>query len=96
MANIISETQGGFIAGRQIMDNIIVVQEAIHSSIETKQQGMAIKLDMANAFDKVNHFFLFEIMLKMGFSKKNCRWIKACISSPWIAPLVNGRPTSLF
>ena len=51
------------------MDNIIIVQEAIHSSIEHKQQGMAIKLDMANAFDRVNHFFLFEIMLKLGFSK---------------------------
>ena len=96
MAKIISETQGGFIAGRQIMDNIIIVQEAIHSSLECKQQGMAIKLDMANAFDRVNHFFSFEIMLKMGFSKKNCRWIKACISSPWIVPLVNDRPAGFF
>ena len=34
MAKIISETQGGFIAGRQIMENIIIVQEAIHSSVE--------------------------------------------------------------
>ena len=96
MAKIILETQGGFIAGRQIMDNIIIVQEAIHSSLECKQQGMAIKLDMENAFDRVNHFFLFEIMLKMGFSKKKFRWIKACIGSPWIALLVNGRPTGFF
>ena len=96
MEKIISETQGGLIAGRQIMDNIFIVQEAIHSSLEHKQQGMAIKMDMANAFDRVNHFFLFEIMLRMGFSKKNCRWIKACISSPWIVPLVNGKPTGLF
>ena len=70
MANIISKTQGGFIAGRQIMDNIIIVQEAIHSSMECKQQGMAMKLDMENSFDRVNHFFLFEIMLKWDFPKK--------------------------
>ena len=81
---------------RKIMDNIIIVQVAIHSSIESKQQGMAIKLDMANAFDRVNHFFLFEIMQKVGFSKNFCKWIKAYISSPWIAPLVNGRPTGFF
>ena len=96
MAKIILETQGGFIAGKQIMDNIIIVQEAIHSSLECKQQGMAIKLDMENAFDRVNHFFLFEIMQKMGFSKNFCRWMKACISSPWIAPLLNGRLVGFF
>ena len=97
MAKIILETRGGFITGRQIMDNIIIVQEAIHSSLEHKEQGMAIKLDLANAFNRVNHFYLFELILKMGFSKKNCRWIKACVSIPaWIMPLVNGRPTGFF
>ena len=78
------------------MDNIIIIQEAIHSSLDRKQQGMAIKVDMANAFDKVNHFFLFEIMHRMGFSANFIRWIKACISRPWIAPLVNGRPNGFF
>ena len=96
MGRIISDTQGGFIAGRQILDNIIIVQEAIHTSMEKKQQGMALKLDMENAFDRVNHFFLFEIMAKFGFSLRFIRWIKACISSPWIAPLVNGKPAKLF
>ena len=70
MGRLISYSQGGFIAGRQILDNIIIIQEAIHSSMERKQKGMDIKLDMANAFDRVNHFFLFEIMSKFGFSKR--------------------------
>ena len=96
MGRIISDTQGGFIARRQILDNIIIVQEAIHTSMEKKQQGMAIKLDMENAFDRVNHFFLFASMEKFGFSQRFIRWIKACISSPCIAPLVNGRPTKFF
>ena len=68
--------------GRKIFDNIIIIQEAIPSSMERKQQGMAIKLDMANAFDRVNHFFLFEIMSKFGFFKRFVRWIKACIRNP--------------
>ena len=78
------------------MDNIIIVQEAIHSSLERKQQGMEIKLDMENAFDRVNHLFLSEIILKMGFSKKITRWIKACINSPSITPLINGRFAGFF
>ena len=96
MKNIISESQGGSIARRKILDNIITVQEAIHYSLERRQQGMAIKLDMVNAFDRVNHFFLFIIMKRFGFSNQFIRWIKACIKSPWIAPLINGRPTNFF
>ena len=96
MEKIISETQGGFIAGRQIMDNIIIVQEAIHSNLERNKQGMAIKLDMANAFDRVNHFFLFKILQKIGFSKNFCRWIKSYLSIPWIVPLLNGKPDGFF
>ena len=58
MNHIISDSQWGFGAGWQILDNIIIVQEAIHSNLERKEQGMEIKLDMANAFDRVNYFFL--------------------------------------
>ena len=96
MGRLIVDSQGGFVVGRQILDNIIIVLESIHSSVERKQQGMAIKLDMANAFDRVNHFFLFEIMSKFGFSKRLVRWVKACTSRMWIAPLVNGRPSKFF
>ena len=96
MGRLILDSQGGFVAGRQILDNIIIVRESIHSRVERKQQGMAIKVDMTNDFDRVNHFFLFEIMSKFGFSKRFVKWVKACISRLWITPLVNGRPSKLF
>jgi hypothetical protein len=35
-------------------------------------------------------------MFKMGFHPHMVRWIKAYIEGPWIAPLVNGRPTEFF
>jgi hypothetical protein len=93
---IIPENQGGFVKGRHIVDNIILVQEAIHSSVRRKEKGMVIKLDLANAFDRVRHEFLFEFMRKFGFDMKFVNWIKACIGSPWIASLVNGKVTNFF
>jgi hypothetical protein len=36
-----------------------LVQEAIHSNVKAKGKGMVIKLDMANAFDRVRHGFFF-------------------------------------
>lgn len=96
LPRIIPENQGGFIKGRKILDNIILVQEAIHSSVLWREKGMIIKLDLANAFDRVRHDFLFAVMGKLGFSPTLINWIKGCVSGPWIAPLVNGHPTSFF
>lgn len=67
LPDIIPENQGGFIKGRKILDNIVLVQEAVHSSGQRKEKGMVIKLDLANAFDRVRHDFLFDVMTKMGF-----------------------------
>ena len=40
--------------------------------------------------------FLFAAMRNFGFNQKFIEWVKACILAPWIAPLVNGRPTNFF
>eukprot|EP00253_Pinus_taeda_P033411 PITA_33411 len=57
---------------------------------------MLIKLDMVNAFDRVNHSFLLQVLRSFGFPSQFTNLIKACISCPWIAPMVNGRPASFF
>ena len=63
----------------------------MHSSETKKERGMIIKLDMVNAFDRVNHQFLFQVMEKFGIGAKFISWIKACNGHPWIDPVVNGR-----
>ena len=78
------------------MDNIILVQEDLHSSIHQKDKGMITKLDLANDFYRVRHNFLFKVMEKLGFAPAFISQIKSCIGSPWIAPLVNGRATRFF
>jgi hypothetical protein len=96
LRRIIPGNQGGFIKGRHILDNIILVQEAIHSRCQRKDKGMIIKLDLANVFDKVRLDFLFAVMDKLGFGEDFTNWVKSCVSLPWIALLVNGHPTNLF
>lgn len=57
---------------------------------------MIIKLDMANAFDRVDHQFMADVLRKFGISKNFISIIMECISNPWTAPLINGRPNSYF
>lgn len=77
----ISKNQG-FITKRQILDNVILVQESIHRSYLSKIIGMVIKLDLANAFDRVRYSFLFQVMETFGFEVPFISWIKAYIISP--------------
>jgi hypothetical protein len=43
---IISKEQAGYVEGRQIMDNVILANEVIHSLKMTKIPGILIKLDL--------------------------------------------------
>lgn len=96
LKKLISGPQGGFVEGRHILDNVIQVQETIHTSVKRNEKGMLIKLDMANAFDRVNRSFLIKVLLSFGFSPHFVQLINACINNPWIAPLLNGRPSNFF
>eukprot|EP00253_Pinus_taeda_P035640 PITA_35640 len=96
LPSLISENQGGFVPRRHITDNVILIQEAIHSSISRKERGMIIKLDMANAFDRVNHSFLQAVLKNFGISEYFISRVMECISFNWTAPLINGRPCNAF
>ena len=96
LGKLISPLQGGFVKGRHLIDNVIQVQEALHSSFQRKEKGMLIKLDMKNAFDRVRLSFLYQVLLSFGFSIEFVKLLKACTDRPWIAPLVNGRPSNFF
>lgn len=58
LPELISEEQIGFVRGRQIVDEIIVAQEAIHSLKNSRHEGMMIKLDLAKAYDKLSWEYL--------------------------------------
>jgi len=57
---------------------------------------MVVKIDIADAIDRVRHAFLLHVMRKFGFDPAFIRWVKAYISEPWIAPLINGRVAGVF
>ena len=78
LPGLISETQSGFVAGRHILDNIMIAQEMFHA-LRTKRSGrskrMAIKTDMSKSYNMMEWSFLEAVMRKMGFSETWITWI---------------------
>jgi len=68
---IISKTQGAFTQERLITDNILIAFETFHAMRldSSRQEAMAIKLDMLKAYDWVEWPFLKKVMLRMGFDE---------------------------
>ncbi|KAA3478810.1 Beta-glucosidase 46 [Gossypium australe] len=96
--NIISQEQAGFIAGRNISDNIILAQEVIHS-MRCKKNGkswMAIKLDLEKAYDRVSWEFINVSLVAAGVPEFLRRVILSAISSSSMQILWNGVSSNKF
>lgn len=96
MENLVDSQQMTFIKGRQIMDAVLVANEAVGSRTKHKKEAILYKLDIEKAYDHVNWGYLMDVLEKMGLGLKWTNWIKFCISSVKFSVLINGAPTGFF
>ncbi|XP_074318065.1 uncharacterized protein LOC141654850 [Silene latifolia] len=98
LGDIVSENQGAFTPGRAISDNVLIAFEAFHFMRNSRQSEghMAIKLDMAKAYDRVEWRFLERVLLTMGFDERWTDRVMECVSTVSFAVLINGKPSRTF
>ncbi|KAG7548127.1 Reverse transcriptase domain [Arabidopsis suecica] len=70
--------KSAFIPGRLITDNVIITHELLHSLRikKIKHPFMALKLDIAKAFDKVEWTYVDDVLKRLGFAEKWCQWCR--------------------
>ena len=89
---MISKEQNAFILGRLISNNVMISFECLHRLKRSKRKygSMAVKLDMAKVYDRVEWVFVVEMIRRLGFSEKWISLIFRCISSVSYSFLLNG------
>lgn len=96
MAKIISQTQGTFVHGRQILDGLLVPNECIHFRNKDKLSGLLCKMDFEKDYDRVEWSFLLYLLRRMGFGVKGRSWIRECVSSAYLSIIVYGSRKGFF
>mgnify|MGYP003361698220 CR=1 FL=1 len=98
MKEKIAPTHCSFIPGRGTTDNIVVVQEAIHSfANKTGKVGhMILKIDLEKAYDRISWDFLRWVLMDIGMPSPLIQLIMFCITSTEMNVLWNGELTSDF
>ncbi|XP_074298011.1 uncharacterized protein LOC141628812 [Silene latifolia] len=96
--DIVSENQSAFTAGRLISDNVLIAFELFHhmKNLRHGEGFMAIKLDMAKAYDRVEWDFLEAVLRGMGFDRGWVDRVMMCVSSVLSAVLINGNAKEVF
>ncbi|WCJ29423.1 LINE-1 retrotransposable element ORF2 protein [Euphorbia peplus] len=98
LRNVVSPIQSSFVPGRQITDNIIIMQEAV-ASFKKKTGvtgGMILKLDLEKAYDRINWDFLRDTLSVLGLPRSLIEVIMTCVSTSHLRILWNGEPTHGF
>lgn len=95
---LIGPAQANFIPGRLSIDNIVLVQEAVHSMRRKKgRKGwMLLKLDLEKAYDRIRWNFLQETLVATGLSEVWTHRIMAGVTDPSMSVLWNGGKTDSF
>nr|GFA75764.1 RNA-directed DNA polymerase, eukaryota [Tanacetum cinerariifolium] len=67
LEDIESEVQLAFVAGRQILDGLFILNEVLHWCSKKKQKSLIFKVDFEKAYDSVRWDFLDDVLKKFGF-----------------------------
>ncbi|XP_010327536.1 uncharacterized protein [Solanum lycopersicum] len=76
MTKLVDSQEMAFIKVRQIMDAVLVANEAMRSRQKQGKPGILCKLDIEKAYDYVYWAYLLGMLNRMGFGQKWINWMK--------------------
>ena len=95
--NIIHHDQVGFIPGVQVWYNIHKSINIIHHINNSKHKNhMIISIDVEKPFDKIQHPFMIETLIKMGIKGAFLKIIKTIHGRPTANIILNGQKHRAF
>lgn len=95
--SIVDHAQSAFIEGRNLSDNIHLVQELLRKySRKRISPRCLIKVDLRKAYDSMNWVFIRQVLEGLGFPLQFISWIMECVTSTSFSISINGSMCGFF
>ncbi|XP_049394704.1 uncharacterized protein LOC125858997 [Solanum stenotomum] len=96
IGKLVSNHQNAFIEERQITVASLIANHVLDWQQKQVNVGLLCKLDIENAFDRMNCSYLISILMQRGFGERWIKWITFNISTVKYPILVNRSPDGFF
>lgn len=94
---VIEDTQGALVHSRNIVHNIVIVQDLVrHYNRKAAKPICIIKVDMQKAYDTVNWSFLKDMLLALYFPGRFVDLVMECVCTPKFSLMINGEMYGFF
>ncbi|XP_074283428.1 uncharacterized protein LOC141607978 [Silene latifolia] len=97
LPSIINESQGGFVNGRNIVENVLICQDLVRLyNRKSASPRCLIKIDLRKPYDSVEWSFLEQMLHAFKFPQKFIELVMTCVTSPTYSLAVNGSHFGFF
>nr|GEU51815.1 hypothetical protein [Tanacetum cinerariifolium] len=97
LCKFVSPSQSAFIPGRQITDNILLIQEILRGyNWKNGARRVALEIDIHKAYDIVNWDFLERVLHMFKFPTKMINWIMVCVRTTAFTISINNERAGYF
>ncbi|RQM20699.1 hypothetical protein B5M09_011088 [Aphanomyces astaci] len=90
LPKLILPAQKGFVSGRRLHDHRVFMLDLQHTCTVRNQEGYAVFLDFAKAYDRVSWEYMFDTLDTFGFGPKFMAWIRLLYTNPLVHLRING------
>ena len=76
LPEIINNDQSGFLKGRSIAENILLIDGIINFADDTNKPGLLMFVDFEKAFDSIEWTFIERALVHFNFGPSLLTWFK--------------------
>lgn len=93
---LLSKNQFGFRPGLSTDNALYKVTQFLYNTLDNSEKSLAIFLDIAKAFDMVDHDILLNILPSFGITKCSLTWFKSYLTNRKQTVKMNGKNGNMY
>ena len=96
LPTLVNTDQNGFVKGRNIQDNIRLIEDVLRYVDDHNIPGIMLCIDFKKAFDSIERDYILYALKKLNFGPMFCKWISVILNNSTNCMINNGNISGPF